>query len=148
MMFQSLKQLFSQINQTSTSPIIDLDLAMTVLLYEVAAADFTIDQQEENAIQSLIADSFNLNKEQAQALLVQAKQHQNNAISLQQFTHILREKLDRPSRVNFIHSLWQVANSDHNVDVNEEHIIRKISDLLYLNHSDYIRTKLKVIDKT
>lgn len=147
-MFQSLKQLFSQINQTSTSPIIDLDLAMTVLLYEVAAADFTIEQQEENAIQNLIADSFNLNNEQAKALLVQAKQHQNNAISLQQFTQILREKLDRPSRVNFIHSLWQVANSDDNVDVNEEHIIRKISDLLHLNHSDYIRTKLKVIDKT
>jgi len=147
-MFQSLKQLFSQINQSSTSPIIDLDLAMTVLLYEVAAADFTIEQQEENAIQNLIADSFNLNNEQAKALLVQAKQHQNNAISLQQFTQILREKLDRPSRVNFIHSLWQVANSDDNVDVNEEHIIRKISDLLHLNHSDYIRTKLKVIDKT
>lgn len=147
-MFKSLKQLFSQINETSNNHIINLDLAMAVLLYEVAAADYNIETQEELAIHTLIADSFNLNNEQAQALLAQAKSHQNNAISLQQFTKILREKLDRPSRVNFIHSLWQVANSDDNVDVNEEHIIRKISDLLYLNHSDYIRTKLSVVDKT
>lgn len=145
-MFKSLKELFLQINQTDSGPIIGLDLAMTVLLYEVAAADFTIDNQEEIAIKNLIADSFTLNDEQANKLLAEAKNHQHNAISLQQFTQILREALDRPSRVNFIHSLWQVAHSDDNVDVNEEHIIRKISDLLHLNHSDYIRTKLKVVD--
>jgi len=145
-MFNSLKQLFSHINQQSNEPIIGLDLAMAVLLYEVAAADCHIDEREEMAMQALLADSFTLNTNDALALMNQAKQHQHNAVSLQQFTHILRDNLDRPQRINFINALWQVANSDNEIDVNEAHIVRKINDLLHLNHSDFIKAKLNVIE--
>jgi len=145
-MFKSLKQLFSHINQQAKDPVIGLDLAMAVLLYEVAAADNRIDEREELAMQTLLADSFKLDKENAKLLMNQAKEHQHNAVSLQQFTHILRDSLDRPLRINFIHTLWQVANSDDDIDVNEAHIVRKINDLLHLNHSDFIKAKINVIE--
>lgn len=144
-MFKSLKQLFSHINQHADGEIIGLDLAMAVLLYEVAAADEHIDKQEEMAMQTLLADSFNLKVSDAQSLMAQAKTHQHNAISLQQFTSILCEQLDRPQRVNFMNALWVVANSDLDIDVYEEHVIRKINDLLHLNHSDFIKAKITVL---
>lgn len=144
-MFKSLQQLFSHVNQKSVEPIIGLDLAMAVLLYEVAAADSTITPDEESQMEKLLAESFELSTSQAVTLLADAKTHQHNAVSLQQFTHILRENLDRQQRVNFLNALWQVAHSDQEIDINEEHIIRKVSDLLYLNHSDYIQAKLKVL---
>ncbi len=38
--------------------------------------------------------------------------------------------------------LWKVAYADGELASIEEHIIRKIADLLHLRHSEYIQTKL------
>ena len=38
--------------------------------------------------------------------------------------------------------LWQVAYADGELANIEEHIIRKIADLLHLRHSEYIATKI------
>ncbi|MGB1296635.1 MAG: TerB family tellurite resistance protein [Psychrobium sp.] len=145
-MFKSLAQLFSHVADQAPQPVVNLELAMTVLLYEVAAADDHIAADEEAEILRLITVSFKLDRDSAKQLLSEAKTHQHNAVSLQEFTHILRQHLDRPARVHFLRELWQVANSDADIDANEEHIIRRISDLLYLNHSDFIQAKLKVIE--
>ena len=38
--------------------------------------------------------------------------------------------------------LWRVAYADGELASIEEHIIRKIADLLHLRHSEYIATKI------
>ena len=38
-------------------------------------------------------------------------------------------------------ALWQVALADDYLDKYEESIIRKISDLIHLRHSEYIQCK-------
>jgi uncharacterized tellurite resistance protein B-like protein len=38
--------------------------------------------------------------------------------------------------------MWEVAYADGRLDRYEEHMIRQVADLLYLSHSDFIRTKL------
>ena len=42
--------------------------------------------------------------------------------------------------------LWRVTCADGRVDKHEEYLVRKIADLLYVSHRDYIRMKLKVTD--
>jgi uncharacterized tellurite resistance protein B-like protein len=37
--------------------------------------------------------------------------------------------------------MWRVAYADERLDKYEEHLIRKISDLIYVSHRDFIRTK-------
>jgi uncharacterized tellurite resistance protein B-like protein len=37
--------------------------------------------------------------------------------------------------------MWQVAFSDDHLDKYEEHLIRKVADLLYVSHSDLMRMK-------
>ena len=44
--------------------------------------------------------------------------------------------------------LWQGAYADGELSSIEEHIIRKIADLLHLRHSEYIQTKLNIQAKT
>jgi uncharacterized tellurite resistance protein B-like protein len=47
--------------------------------------------------------------------------------------------------------MWRVAFADRRLDKYEEAQIRKIADLLYVPHKDFIRTKLRVqqaMDKT
>ena len=43
-------------------------------------------------------------------------------------------------------ALWEVAAEDGNIDKYEEHVIRKISELIYLPHKDFIRAKLMVCE--
>ena len=39
--------------------------------------------------------------------------------------------------------LWDIAYSDGRIDKYEDYTIRKISDLLYIKHSDFIKAKLR-----
>lgn len=39
--------------------------------------------------------------------------------------------------------LWRVAFADGRLDRYEEHLIRRIADLLHLPHRDFIRAKLR-----
>jgi uncharacterized tellurite resistance protein B-like protein len=40
--------------------------------------------------------------------------------------------------------MWRIAFSDKRLDKYEDHLIRKVSELIYVSHSDFIKTKLKV----
>lgn len=122
------------------------ELALAVLLYEVASADMDIDLTEHSTIGKILAASFNLNETQVSQLLSQAQEEQQESISIQTFTSVLTKELNRSERIEFIQGLWQVAYADGSLDGHEEYIIRKISDLIYLNHSDYIKAKLAVLD--
>ena len=39
-----------------------------------------------------------------------------------------------------------MAAADGHADAHEEHLIRRVSDLLYVSHGDYIRAKLKATE--
>ena len=41
-----------------------------------------------------------------------------------------------------LNSVWSIAFADGEMDKHEEHLIRRIADLLYLNHKDFINAKL------
>ena len=64
-----------------------------------------------------------------------------DSISLYDFTSVINEKLSREERYQLLVLLWKVAYADGRVDKYEEHYVRKISDLLYLDQSDFIRAK-------
>lgn len=66
-----------------------------------------------------------------------------NSASLYEFTDQLRD-LEHQQRFELIQSMWQVAYADHHLDPIEEAIIRKVAELLYVNHNDFIRAKLSV----
>jgi uncharacterized tellurite resistance protein B-like protein len=39
-------------------------------------------------------------------------------------------------------AMWRVALADGHLDKHEEGIIRRVADLLYIRHNEYIRCKL------
>ena len=46
--------------------------------------------------------------------------------------------------MELIKNMWEVAYADGNLDRYEEHLIRRVAELLYVSHSDFIKTKLAV----
>ena len=45
--------------------------------------------------------------------------------------------------IELLSRLWKLAFADGSLDKYEDHLIRKISDLIHISHSDFIRIKLE-----
>ena len=65
-----------------------------------------------------------------------------DSTSLYEFTRDINDNFDAAERVRLIESMWKIAYADGNIDKYEEHIIRKVSNLIYVAHSDFIKAKL------
>ena len=121
-----------------------LEISAAVLMLEIAFADSSLDEVEEKMIRVAMQSQFHLPSDEAETLIGLAKQESDHAVSLYDFTRIINDNLDREKKVEIIELLWRVANADMIIDKYEEYFIRKISDLLYVSHSDYILAKHKV----
>lgn len=144
-MIQSLKSFFNQIvdENIQENQSVDTNLAIATLLCQVSQADHSVDEKEEAAKIQMLGKLLTLTEADAKALLQEATLRSENSASLYEFTDQLRD-LEHQQRFELIQSMWQVAYADNILDPIEEAIIRKVAELLYVNHSDFIRAKLSV----
>jgi uncharacterized tellurite resistance protein B-like protein len=148
-MFNALSDWFKQQLQqpTVTSKAHTVELATAVLLYEIMRADNTIESSERDAFESLLDKHFSLSQEEKQNLFALSEKQANHATDFHQFTHVLNQNCSAEEKRKMIESLWRVAYADKHIDVHETHLIRRISDLLHIPHSEFIRAKLKVTEE-
>lgn len=145
-MFSKIADFFNSLSQQSG--IADIDeyrLAIAALLCEVSNADHNISQEEEVVIEHTLGKLLSIDDELAKFLLIEAKEKITTSSSLYDFTSRLAE-LDFDTRSGLIEAMWEVAYADNQLDPVEELVIRKVSDLLYLEHSEYIQAKLAVVN--
>ena len=122
-----------------------LELATAVLMIEISLADHHIDDRERDEIKRLIMAKFALEENAIQELIDAAEKEVDHSVSLYEFTRLLTDRLKMEERVEVIRNLWSVAYADNVLDKYEEHYIRKVADLLYVAHADFIRSKLEVV---
>ncbi|EGA70323.1 hypothetical protein VISI1226_22175 [Vibrio sinaloensis DSM 21326] len=147
-MLNSITKLFKQLlegqdlgNHNASDP----NLAIACLLCEVAGADHQIDEREQNAKLHLLTKLLGLDESGAAALLARAQSRSKESASLYDFTSQLRE-LDQETRFTLIEAMWEVANADGEIDPLEDSVIRKTAELLYVDHSEFIRAKLSATE--
>ncbi|MDV7102822.1 TerB family tellurite resistance protein [Vibrio sp. TH_r3] len=146
-MFKSIKSMFKELlegNDLSINQLDNPDLAIASLLCEVAAADTEVQQDEEKAKITLLSQLVNITEQEAESLIVQANQNIKDSVSLYDFTTQLRQ-LEQNDRFELIKAMWQVAYADGEIDPLEDAVIRKVAELLYVDHSEFIRAKLSVV---
>ena len=86
---------------------------------------------------------FKINDEDAKKLLDKAMDRHDKVSSLRDYIKQINENFTRDQKIKIIESAWDVARADDNIDKYEEHRIRKLTELLHLSHSDFIKSKLK-----
>jgi len=118
-------------------------MAAAMLLLEVAWADQNITDAELEATREAVQSMFRLSRDQVQALVDRAKAEHDTAISMYPFTRAVNESLSMDDKRLLIQLLWRLAGADNDVDVHEEYTIRRIADLLYVSHDDFIAAKLE-----
>ena len=117
-------------------------LAAAVLFVEVMHADHKVDKREQQVVRQALQESFSLSSHEADELRQLAEDRVKDVTSLHEFTSLLHGRLSNEEKVMLLEQIWRVVLADNDVDKYEEHLARRIAELLYIKHSDYIRAKL------
>lgn len=148
-MFESLKEFIESAffnTPAETRGAHGLELSAAVLMIEIALADSRIENEELDVIKDILQQHFNLSQDESENLIELGKREADHATSLFEYTRTLNEKLSAEEKAKLIEMLWRVAVADVVIDKYEEYYIRKVADLLYVSHGDYIKAKHNAIN--
>lgn len=145
-MLKTIKQFFDQhiaaaAHQGAGGTEHALQLASAALLFEMMRMDSEISTQERTLVQTLIERTFSLGSEETSHLMKLAEREALQSTDYHQFTSLINQHFSAPQKGKIIEHLWQVAYADGHVDRHEEHLVRKIADLIYVPHKTFIAAK-------
>ncbi|MEM7277616.1 MAG: TerB family tellurite resistance protein [Pseudomonadota bacterium] len=118
-----------------------IELATAALMIEVARADHHFDPREFEKLIKLLEARLNLTPDAALLLSEQAETRVENSVSLYEFTRRLHDSLEPSEKSSIVDMLWQVAFADGRLDMYEDALILKLSDLLYVPRTEVMRLK-------
>jgi uncharacterized tellurite resistance protein B-like protein len=136
-------------SQTGSDEISErsLQLATAALLIEMMRADAETTEDERRMVIKTIMTRFNLTEEESGSLLQFAEEKIRKATGYYEFTSLINKGFTYEQKVKVIENLWGIAFTDKSLDRYEEHMVRKIADLIYVEHEDFINAKLRVKKK-
>ncbi|MEM9623081.1 MAG: TerB family tellurite resistance protein [Pseudomonadota bacterium] len=117
------------------------ELAAAALLFEVVWADHEIGHEEMQTMSVALAEEFSLSAERVAEILQETKDNLQDNVGVFPFTRVLNEQLDQTQKINVVRAMWRVAYADNHLDALEEHTVRRVADLLYVSHKDFIAAK-------
>lgn len=116
-------------------------LAVAALLIEVAMADHIFDEHEMQSLQLHLRKKFAIEDSQLNELIDLAREETSEATSLHQFTSLIHQHCNPQEKFELLISMWELAFADNDLNKYEEYVIRKVADLIYVSHSDFVRAK-------
>lgn len=120
-----------------------LQLATAVLLIEVMRADADSTDTEQATVLRILKQRFQLSDSEVQHLTTLGQRTAQQATDLHQFTSLLNRELGREEKIRIVEYMWQVAYADGHLSAHENHLMRRMTDLLHIAQSDYIAAKLR-----
>jgi uncharacterized tellurite resistance protein B-like protein len=135
-MLKRLAKLLSPSHEVS-APAIDqhgLEHAVATLLYEMTRMDSEVKAVDLDAARTALADLLGLDAQQATALLNEAAQKVGRLTSYFAQVSVINRRFEMAQRIRFIEHMWRVAYADDGLDPYEDHLVRKLSNLLYIPH--------------
>ncbi|HJV28589.1 MAG TPA: TerB family tellurite resistance protein [Aromatoleum sp.] len=123
-----------------------LRLATAVLLVEVMRSDSQVLAEEREAVLEALRDKFALNDDEVARLFELAQTEANEATDLHRFTSRINKGFSAEQKLRVIELLWRVALADDHLSAHENHLMRRLGDLLYIPHADYIAAKQRARD--
>jgi uncharacterized tellurite resistance protein B-like protein len=141
-MIDRLKQFFAPSEEQTEKPDAhQLTVAATALMVQLSRVDSNEDEAELRTIVDFAVSSKEVTREEAEEILADALSQADDSTSLYEFTGLINEHLDQEEKQALLESIWRVAFADGRIDKYEEHLIRRMADLLHLNHREYIQAR-------
>ena len=136
-MLKSFTKLFTPAEGKVRAPNLDqaaLELGVATLLVEMTRMDFEIKPEELVAVRAGLADLFGLSAEKADTLLEEARAKSQRMTSYFAQVSAINRHFSMEQRIRLVEHLWRVAYADAGLDPYEDHLVRKLSHLMYVPH--------------
>ena len=148
-MLKSIRDYFDRNIGTQHAPSAEhhsVELATAALLVEVVRSDAGIAPNEQQAVLRAVRERFGLSDEEAQTLFRLAEDEVRTANDYYQFTSLINRHFDQQRKQHVIELMWRVAYADAELAAHENHVLRRIAELLHVTHGDYIAAKMRARD--
>jgi uncharacterized tellurite resistance protein B-like protein len=147
-MLKSLKDLFNAVlppppDAPPAQAEHRLQLATAVLLVEVMRSDPEVSDAERQAVVAALRHQFGLHADEGDRLLELAQQTQRQATDYFAFTSRINGAFDMPRKIAIVEQMWRVAYADGVLGAHENHVMRRVSDLLHIPHGAYVSAKMR-----
>ena len=146
-MFSKLKNWLLPKKNSDKPKEIDSIVASLTLMLEVAWADHDVSNEEKRIIIAALQETFDKTTDEANDLFDNAVSLHKDSVGSYRYTKLINEQFSYEDKKEIIFVLWQIAYSDQHIDQWEEYTIRKLADLLHVDHSDFIDAKLRTKQK-
>lgn len=144
-MINALKKWFEELSQTQVAETRheseNINLCCFSLMVITASVDSVFDNAERQTIKQLGRDLFDLDNETIDQILKDATAHAGDSTSLYEFTSLIHEHMNENEKFKLVEGLWRIAFADGQIDKYEEHVIRRVAELIYLDHARFTEAR-------
>lgn len=120
-----------------------IELATAALLIEVSRADAEFGAQEREVVLDALRERFALDPGELEQLVRLATDKSVEAHDLFQFTRVIDARLDEAQKLRLVEAAWRVAFADGRLCAHEDHLMRRIADLLHVPRAASMVAKLR-----
>ncbi len=148
MSFAKLMQRFKsdvQRDAAPTRPHDPLRLATAAVLLEIGYADGVLTADERGDLAAYLRRAFPLSEEEASDLVRAAQEIRNRTIDHFAMTNFIRKNATLEERVEMVRTMWRMVYSDGKLTDYENYLVRKLADLIGLEHHVMIEAKVAVL---
>lgn len=96
---------------------------------------------EDGRLRCFLQQCFHLYEASVAELIAFAEAEVDASVSLHCHVDVVNARYNPADKYAFVKGLWQVAFADGVLHHYEEHLIRRLADLLYVPHRYFVRAK-------
>lgn len=122
-----------------------LGLATAAVLLEIAHADGSFSPAEDGNVAGYLQRTFSLDEEATRDLMEEAAGIRSNTIDHFALTNFIRKSAPLEQRIEIVRTMWRVVYADGRLTDYEGYLVRKLADLLGLEHKVMIDAKVSVL---
>jgi uncharacterized tellurite resistance protein B-like protein len=130
---------------TQTSHEDRLRLATAAVLLDIAYADGSFTPAEGENVEVYLQRTFSLGADDARELVEAAGEIRARTIDHFDMTNYIRKNVSLPERIEIVKTMWRTAYADGKLTDYENYLVRKLADLLGLEHHVMIDAKVSVL---
>ncbi len=122
-----------------------LRLATAAVLLEIGYADGKFDPTDGGDLAAYLQRAFAVSTEDARELIGEASEIRNRTIDHFALTNFIRRNASLSQRIDIVKMMWRMVYSDGKLSDYENYLVRKLADLLGLEHHVMIEAKVAVL---
>jgi len=122
-----------------------LRLATAAILLDIAYADGTFTPAEDGDIVGFCKRAFALADDEAREIVAAAGEIRAHTIDHFALTNYIRKNSTLQERIDIVRTMWRMVYGDGKLTDYENYLVRKLADLLGLEHHVMIGAKVEVL---